>query len=111
MASRLNTNFTAWTGVLTIKAGEKCSDAITRDMFQQTTVQCSENVIVEISNHPRPDTADDSTDWYDVGAESKFTYIYTCPFAWMRVRIPGASDKVATKDTDCYICSIPPSLN
>ena len=108
MASRLNTNFTAWTGVLTIKAGDQYSDAITRDMFQQTTVQCSENVIVEISNHPRPDTSDDSADWWDPSGPSKFVYVYTCPFAWMRIKLASGP---AAKDTDCYICSIPPSLN
>ncbi len=108
MASKLNTNFTAWTGVLTIKAGDKCSDAITRDAFLKTTVQCSEPITVEISNHPRPDTSDSSTDWYDPAAEGKFVDIYTYPFAWLRVKLASG---VATKDTDCYICSIPPSLN
>lgn len=108
MASRLNTNFTAWTGVLTIKAGDQYSDAITRDMFLKTTVQCSEPVIVEISNHPRPDTSDSSTDWYDPASASKFTDLYVYPFAWLRVKLASG---VAAKDTDCYICSIPPSLN
>lgn len=108
MASRLNTKFTAWTGVLTIKAGDQYSDAITRDMFQQTTVQCSENIIVEISNHPRPDTSESSTDWFDPSGPSKFVGIFTCPFAWMRIKLASG---VAAKDTDCYICSIPPSLN
>ncbi len=109
MASRLNTNFTAWTGVLTIKAGDQYSDAITRDAFLKTTVQCSEPIMVEISNHPRPDTSDSSTDWYDPAAASKFVDIYTYPFAWLRIKL--ASGAAATKDTDCYICSIPPSLN
>lgn len=108
MASKLNGNFTAWTGVLTIKAGDQFSDAITRDAFIKTTVQSSEPIIVEISNHPRPDTSDSSTDWYDPYGESKFVDFYVYPFAWMRIKLASG---VAKKDVDCYICSIPPSLN
>lgn len=87
--------------VLTVKDTAPYSDAIERSLFLKTSFFCKgRDLIIQVSNFPRPDEASDD-DWAALGGTaSGDSLVWTdAPATWMRVKGVQEGDRVYVQST------------
>lgn len=75
------------------------TDAVRRDLCEDTVVQCKKSMTLQVSLMENPDFSTDD-DWYDVGTGKFVEYPHAA--TWMRAKVSGL-----TKDDRVYFVSIP----
>lgn len=75
------------------------TDAVRRDHCEDTVVQATKEMILQISLKERPDCESDD-DWVEVGTGKYVEYPHAA--TWMRAKVDGM-----TEDDRVYIVSVP----